>query len=137
LGAGDTPGDLVVYLPAERIVLTGDMGVHPIPYGFSEDPLAWRATLDRLAALDFDRLIPGHGEVRQGKAYLAQLGATMDTLIAAGKGGAAAGKDAAAIRAEMDPLALGRPYAGTNPVYQYYFEQYFLDPMVTTLRGKQ
>jgi glyoxylase-like metal-dependent hydrolase (beta-lactamase superfamily II) len=133
IGKGDTPGDLIVNLPVERIVITGDMVVHPVPYGYSADPLAWRATLDRLAAIDFDRMIPGHGEVREGKAYLHQLTGTMDTLVAAVKRGVAAGKRDSTIRAELDAVALGRPYAGTNPVYQYYFEQYFLDPMVGTL----
>jgi glyoxylase-like metal-dependent hydrolase (beta-lactamase superfamily II) len=35
LGNGHTTGDLVVYLPRERIVATGDLVIDPIPYGFS------------------------------------------------------------------------------------------------------
>jgi glyoxylase-like metal-dependent hydrolase (beta-lactamase superfamily II) len=32
LGRGNTAGDLVAYLPAERILLTGDVLVHPFPF---------------------------------------------------------------------------------------------------------
>lgn len=32
LGRGNTNGDTVVYLPKEKIVITGDLVVHPIPY---------------------------------------------------------------------------------------------------------
>jgi glyoxylase-like metal-dependent hydrolase (beta-lactamase superfamily II) len=35
LGKGDTPHDVVVYLPNDKLVCAGDMVVHPIPCGFS------------------------------------------------------------------------------------------------------
>ena len=61
LGHANTPGDVVVHLPAERIVINGDMAITPVPFAFFSAPRAWIATLDRLAALDAATLVPGHG----------------------------------------------------------------------------
>jgi glyoxylase-like metal-dependent hydrolase (beta-lactamase superfamily II) len=130
LGKGDTPGDLVVYLPEDRIVVTGDMVVAPVPYGFSRHPLEWRETLHRLVSLEFELLVPGHGDVQRGKAYLGNLMTLHDEVIGAVREGLAAGLDGPAIRSRLDATALGAPFAAGHPVYQYYFEQYYLDPTV-------
>jgi glyoxylase-like metal-dependent hydrolase (beta-lactamase superfamily II) len=73
LGRGNTDGDLVVWLPRERVVLSGDLVVHPLPYGFGSFPAEWLETLDRLAGLDFLHLVPGHGEIQSDATYLRQL----------------------------------------------------------------
>ena len=68
LGRGHTGGDVVVFLPKERVVITGDLltaGPAYLGDGFITD---WVATLDRLKALDFDWTLPGHGAAFQGKA---------------------------------------------------------------------
>jgi glyoxylase-like metal-dependent hydrolase (beta-lactamase superfamily II) len=71
LGRGHTGGDVVVFLPNERIVVTGDLvgGAGPSYLG---DAYAteWAATLDRVRALDFEWLLPGHGEAFQDKAKI-------------------------------------------------------------------
>jgi glyoxylase-like metal-dependent hydrolase (beta-lactamase superfamily II) len=36
-------------------------------------PDEWPATLRALEALDFNRVIPGHGSVREGKSMLAEF----------------------------------------------------------------
>src|SRR5215467_12431391 len=60
LGRGNTAGDAVVYLPKERIVVTGDLVVHPIPYAFDGYPSEWGQTLQNLAQLDAETIVPGH-----------------------------------------------------------------------------
>lgn len=80
LGRGHTGGDIVVYLPKERVVVTGDLLTAGPSYLGDAFPAEWTATLDRLRALDFDTVLPGHGEVFKGKekidhfqAYLADF----------------------------------------------------------------
>jgi glyoxylase-like metal-dependent hydrolase (beta-lactamase superfamily II) len=73
LGRGNTAGDAVVYLPRERILVAGDLLDHPVPYLGGGYPLELIATLERMAALDFDTVVPGHGKVVRGKAYLGQV----------------------------------------------------------------
>jgi len=66
LGRGHTGGDTMVFLPAERIVFTGDFfegrpGAGILAYmgdGFIDE---WPASLERLKGLEFDVIVPGHG----------------------------------------------------------------------------
>jgi cyclase len=76
VGPAHTKGDLIVYLPREKVVFTGDIlfiGMHPIVW---EGPVErWIAACDRILELDADVIVPGHGPittqdgVRQTKQY--------------------------------------------------------------------
>lgn len=70
LGRGNTPGDAVVYLPNERIAIAGDLLVYPIPYIYDGYPREWIQTLQNLAQLDADTIVPGHGPVMHDKTYI-------------------------------------------------------------------
>jgi len=67
LGRGHTGGDLVVLFVEDRVLHTGDLffnGRYPnIDLEAGGSVREWDATLDRVLALDFDRVIPGHGPV--------------------------------------------------------------------------
>jgi len=67
LGRGHTGGDLVVYLPQERVLCTGDLlvnGLANLIDGFVNE---WPDALEKLKPLDFIDVIPGHGEPFKGK----------------------------------------------------------------------
>ena len=57
-----TDGDLVVYLPDDKVLIAGDIlvnGVVPtLQDGFLRN---WIGTLDTMQTLDVDRFVPGHG----------------------------------------------------------------------------
>jgi cyclase len=62
LGRAHTEGDVFVYLPKEKVVVTGDAVIGWTPFmgdGYPED---WAGTLDALGQLDFTRMVMGHGE---------------------------------------------------------------------------
>lgn len=66
LGRGHTGGDTMVFLPAERVVFTGDFfegrpGAGVLSYLGDSFIDEWPASLERLKALDFDVIVPGHG----------------------------------------------------------------------------
>ena len=67
LGRGHTDTDVVVFLPRERIVCTGDLMESVVSYMGDSFPEDWIATLERLKALDFETVMPGHGVVFKGK----------------------------------------------------------------------
>jgi cyclase len=72
LGHTHTPGDLIVYVPVEKVIITGDVmtGFEP---GFSEaNPENWIAVLKQLEELPFDYLIGGHGKVQKDKLLLSR-----------------------------------------------------------------
>jgi glyoxylase-like metal-dependent hydrolase (beta-lactamase superfamily II) len=70
LGRAHTAGDVVVYLPKERIVATGDLLVVGTSYMGDAYFTEWIATIDALKQLDFDTVLPGHGRAFTGKAKL-------------------------------------------------------------------
>ena len=70
LGRGHTAGDVVVYLPKERIVATGDLLVEGTSYLGDAYFTEWIDTIEVLKRLDFETVLPGHGRPFQGKAKL-------------------------------------------------------------------
>lgn len=70
LGRGNTSGDAVVYLPKEKILIAGDLLVHPIPYTYDGYPTEWAETLQKMAQLDAEIIVPGHGPILHDKTYL-------------------------------------------------------------------
>jgi glyoxylase-like metal-dependent hydrolase (beta-lactamase superfamily II) len=70
LGRGHTGGDVIVYLPNERIVATGDLLTEGASYMGDAYFTEWVDTIDALKTLDFDTVLPGHGQAFKGKAKL-------------------------------------------------------------------
>jgi glyoxylase-like metal-dependent hydrolase (beta-lactamase superfamily II) len=68
-----TSGDTYAYLPKEKILITGDILVRPIPFAVGGTfPADWIATLQKLIALDAEVVIPGHGTPEGAKQALEQ-----------------------------------------------------------------
>ena len=70
LGKGHSAGDIVVYLPRERVLVTGDLVASPVPYFFAGYPYDQITTLEAIAAIDPLVIVPGHGEVMLDKNFL-------------------------------------------------------------------
>jgi cyclase len=89
LGRGHTSGDVVVYLPKQKVVATGDLLHGWMPFMGDSYPPEWVATLDALDKLDFDTIVGGHGPVKPRshlrffRNYLADL---IDAVKAAARG---------------------------------------------------
>ncbi len=64
LGRGHTSGDVVAYMPKQRVVATGDLLHGWMPFMGDSYPPEWVATLDALDKLDFDHIVGGHGGVK-------------------------------------------------------------------------
>jgi glyoxylase-like metal-dependent hydrolase (beta-lactamase superfamily II) len=88
VGRAHTDGDVFVYLPKEKVLVTGDAVVDWMPFigdGFPED---WVQSLATLEKLDFTHMIPGHGDVAP-KGQITFLKNYLADLIAAVKKAAA------------------------------------------------
>jgi cyclase len=70
LGRAHTAGDVVVYLPKEKIVMTGDMLTSTLSNMSDAFVNEWVTTLDELKKLDFTTVLPGHGEAFTDKAKI-------------------------------------------------------------------
>lgn len=99
-----TPGDAFLYLPAEKILVTGDLLVNPVTFALSSYPTTWLATLEHLDAIDASLIVPGHGAPLRDETL---LHATMDVfriLLREGKAAKAKGIDADAAREAIFPM---------------------------------
>ncbi len=83
LGRGNTAGDAIAYLPKEKILITGDLLVHPVPYLFGGFPVDHPKTLRAMAELDAQTIVPGHGEILRDKAYVFQVAEFLEAVDAA------------------------------------------------------
>ncbi len=81
LGRGHSDTDLMVYLPKEKIVATGDFFEGPatgaLNFGFHDE---WATNLEKLKALDFETVVPGHGEPFKGKEQISYFQAFLRDL---------------------------------------------------------
>ncbi len=98
LGRGHTKGDTVVWLPKDKVLFSGDLvEFDATPYAGDAYFQDWPKTLDNIAALKPQALVPGRGAALQGAADVARglegTRAFVSELYASVKAGAAAGKD--------------------------------------------
>ena len=105
LGRGHTKGDTVVWLPQDKVLFSGDLvEFDATPYAGDAYFQDWPKTLDNIAAMKPQALVPGRGAALQGAADVAKgLEGTRNfiaDLYASVKAGAAAGKDLRAVYKE-------------------------------------
>lgn len=80
-----TPGDAFVYLPDEKILMTGDLLVNPISFALSCYPTGWLHTLEKLDGLEASIIVPGHGAPLHDKALLRATMKVFRELLRQGK----------------------------------------------------
>ena len=90
LGRAHTDGDLFIYLPEEKVIVTGDAVVDWMPFLGDGYPEEWIETLNALEQIDFTHMILGHGDVAP-KSHLAFFRSYLTDLIASVKQAAADG----------------------------------------------
>jgi len=92
LGTAHTRGDLVVLLPQEKVLFSGDLALTaslPFMRSPDADPPGWERTLPRLAAAPVETMVPGHGQIgpRAGiadtLAYVRRVNALSTQLLQA------------------------------------------------------
>ena len=129
LGRANTDGDLIAWLPGEKVVATGDIVVAPVPFGFFSFPGDWIETLGKLKAIPFEVLIPGHGDPQRDRAYLDKLVTAISGIRAKVAPLAKAGVKQEEVKAKVDWAELIAPFADT-PRNKVNFEGLFIDPMI-------
>ena len=101
MGQGHTAGDVVVFLPERKVLMTGDLVPFGLPFmgdGYPE----WGETIRQFARLDFDLVLPGHGPPFEGKGKLEYLAAYLDDFWTQAEAAHGEGIPAADAAASMD-----------------------------------
>lgn len=76
-GRAVTPGDAFLWLPEDRVLITGDLLIDPVTYALSVFPTEWLETMEYLDSLGAAVVVPGHGAPLYDEAH---LHATMDAM---------------------------------------------------------
>jgi cyclase len=72
-GPAHTVDDTLVYLPREKVLFAGDIAFYYVtPLAFQGHVSGWIKAIDRIAGMDVEVIVPGHGPVG-GKAELAEV----------------------------------------------------------------
>ncbi|PAT31290.1 MBL fold metallo-hydrolase [Vandammella animalimorsus] len=122
LGRGHTKGDTVVWLPQERALLSGDLvEFGATPYAGDAYFKDWPQTLDRLATLQPQALVPGRGAALTTPETIAQgIGETRSFITdvrACVQQGVQAGKDLKTIY--QDTMTALRPKYGHWVIFEH------------------
>jgi glyoxylase-like metal-dependent hydrolase (beta-lactamase superfamily II) len=129
-GRGNTDGDLIAWLPRQRVMATGDLVVAPIPFGFNSYPAQWQRTLRAMQAQRPAIWIPGHGAAMHDDDYVTRLvdliahaRDAVATLVEQG-----ATKDEATRRVDLSADRMR--FAGDDPWLARWFDRYWTQPFV-------
>ena len=130
LGRGNTRGDVVLFLPKEKIVATGDLVVSPIPFGFGSYYKEWIQVLSRLESLDANFYIPGHGPLLENKDYIRQLKDMLNELVTEVDKAVKEGLSFEEIQKRITLAEWRKKFAGEDPTLQRSFDAFFLLPSI-------
>jgi cyclase len=91
-GRANSPHDVTVWLPHDRVLFSGDILVEdPFPYTGASWPVPWAAVLRDLEATAVAALVPGHGPVMRDHRYTRLVRELMEAVTARVESGARRG----------------------------------------------
>ncbi len=141
-GRAHTSGDIVVHLPKEGILITGDIVISPIPLvGGDQSHVAdWGPTIKKLRALKANAIVPGHGPVLRDDRQLELLSRMFVSITEQTQAGIAKGESLEEIRKSVDLDEFKTALGGNSTLRKILFVNYVRQPSTASaygdLRGK-
>jgi glyoxylase-like metal-dependent hydrolase (beta-lactamase superfamily II) len=127
-----TVGDTYLYLPKEKILVTGDILLSPFPFAIGGTyPADWIKTLKHFAELQPTLVIPGYGDVQNAdfiQKNIEMFQSTLDYVKEAKSNGLSLQQAQKSVALKND--AIGRKLGITNPEVLQEFKSYFLNVFV-------
>ena len=130
VGRANTPGDLVVYLPRDKVLIGGDIVTHPVPFGYPTHPSEVIGSIEALLAFDFEQLILGHGPVQTDRAYAEKVLALQRHAVSEIRRLHAEGLDEGGIRRRLDLAPFDEAIVQGDERVRYFFDLWYLAPIV-------
>jgi glyoxylase-like metal-dependent hydrolase (beta-lactamase superfamily II) len=129
LGKAHTAADLVVFLPKEKIVASGDLLVSPIPLiGSTSYPLEYGKTLENLLKLNAKIIIPGHGNVMRDDSYIKLMIRLLDSIKRQVELAVARGETLEQMRKSINLEEFRKAFAGDSQHKSFVFQNYVFLP---------
>lgn len=130
LGSGHTSTDLVVHLPKEGILITGDLVVWPVP--LVGDPQShigeWAATLERMIELRASIIVPGHGPVLRDDSYLKLMAELFTYIRQQAEAAVSRGESLEQARKSISLVEFRKKFVGESSVGRLSFGSYIVGP---------
>jgi glyoxylase-like metal-dependent hydrolase (beta-lactamase superfamily II) len=129
LGRAHTGADLVVFLPEEKIVASGDLLVLPVPLvGSTSYPLEYGATLENLLKLKARVIIPGHGAVQRDDSYARSMIRLLSSIKRQAEASFSKGETLEQMRKSVDLEEFRKLFAGDSQHKALIFQNYVFLP---------
>ena len=130
-GPAVTRGDVVVYLPDEGVLITGDLFDDPVSFAYGCDLNGWIDALDSMLSMRLMVVVPGHGGTLAGAAGMSRLRYYLEEIKNQTREGASKGKSREQIQ---DLINLPPPPAARDQkMVQFLFTAYFVEPAVNSI----
>lgn len=130
-GRGHSGADLVVHLPREGVVISGDLVVWPVPLvGSTSFPTEYRASLERMLELRPSIIIPGHGQVLRDDSYARLLLRLLASISEQTAAAVARGETLEQARRSVKLEEFRRLIAGDSQLKSFIFDFYVAGPGV-------
>ena len=124
-GRGNTAGDAFLFLPDERILLTGDLVTVPCPFPGTSYFADWIRSLDALEARGAATIVPGHGDVQRDYAYLRMVRELLAFTLERAREAVKAGTSLDDFRTRIDFAPYVARFAGGDPVRREAFRNFY------------
>lgn len=130
LGRANTAGDVMVFVPDSRVIITGDVVVSPTPYAYGSYLREWLEVLKKIKRLEAVTIIPGHGPVQEGWQYVDTLMSLLRSVLDQVGTAVNDGLTLEETRKRVNLDTYESRLAGTSKYRKRAFREYFLEPAV-------
>ncbi len=139
LGAGHTAGDIVVFVPQDKVLITGDLVHDYEPLFWDADPDSWVNVLEKMKQIGFDYFVGGHGDIHEGKEIIYAWQRYIQELITKTKGAIAEGLTLETFQKEMTIetfSSLQNGYGERIQKFRTGYMEYLTGPLIDAIRGE-
>ena len=131
-GRANTAGDLIVWVPDAKALMTGDLLVGPIPFATGSYVADWIASMKKLDALDASVIVPGHGPVERDEKHLQQITSLLQTIYDQVQQAVNAGLSLEETKKKVDVAKYAEALTAGVLTRQKNYDEYFLQPVIET-----
>ena len=131
-GRANTAGDVIVWVPDAKVLVTGDLVVQPTPYATNAYPAEWIAAMEKIRSFEAAAIVPGHGPVQRDRKYVDSLTEVLQFVVAQATKAVGDGLTLDEAKARIDLEPFGKKFAGDDAIRRKAFDEYFASSVVAS-----